>query len=53
MKEKFTDSDAFVFYNALRNGLGDTQTMRHFLASMKQWDKTLISQASKKGEEKE
>lgn len=44
--KKFQESDAFVFLNAMRMG-GDTQVVRHFLKSMKDWDKELINARNK------
>ena len=40
---KFTESDAYAFYNAMRMGVKDLEVARHFVKSMKVWDKELIN----------
>ncbi len=50
---KFEDSDAAVFLRALELG-GDTQVIRHFVKSMRIWDKELLSAIDReKGQERE
>lgn len=43
---KFEESDAYLFLKAMEQG-GDAQVARHFVASMRQWDKSLVSARSK------
>ena len=50
---KFEDSDAFLFLEAMRAG-GDTQLVRHFCKSMRDWNKTLLNAIDKqRGSERE
>lgn len=40
---KFTESKAFTFFNAMQIGFKDLDIVRHFVKSMKEWDKELIN----------
>ena len=44
---RFEDSDAYTFFNAMRMGVKDLDVARHFVKSMKEWDKTLLNSLNK------
>jgi len=47
---KFIESDAYTFFDAMRMGFKDLDVTRHFVKSMKEWDKTLLNAREKDSE---